>query len=615
MLLEGFLWLAILVSCLAALLLVKGGHAGAVNLMEPQSRLWWGWLLVFYGIVAVVLGLLAILASLAMRRVPVGGVLLRSVAGAILLIALIWNGPVLIRMVSGVADGGLSWITTFAVLSAGSGLAGLALGFFNTKRSLIRVLSLLAAGLCFFALPGASGDDGVEAPDLPVASSTTGERLLVIGLDGADWDFLTPLLDRGDLPNLEALRDKGIWGDLATIRPTRSAPIWTSVVTGLRPKRHGVVNNSVERLRGSYHRLPNQLPLPRGLGVGLLEIFLRQRGLIGLSTVASFDRKVPALWNIATANGSPVDIVNWWASWPAEEIRGHVISDRTHFWRLEARGYVVDRGYVTYPDSLLVDLAPLILRPDQVTRDDALQFMDVSMDEFEEMKTIPYRHHRLKSEFKYFYSMFVSNLRMSLYLMDLGRRDIGKPADQFVLFRVIDQTSHQALEYSEMVDKHLGSSAEEIEKFSRVVTKAYRAADQAVGELLEAFGPGNVVVLSDHGFKLQGRRSRRPTYGHSGSSPPDGIIIASGPAFRSGRVEGLGIYDMMPLFMALKGWPVAEDFVRGVPERVFEESFLRTNLPELIETYGTMRVSLPEGGPIVADDEMVERLRALGYLE
>jgi hypothetical protein len=544
-----------------------------------------------------------------------GGVLLRLSAGLVLLVCLIGNGPVLVRLVAGVADGGRSWITTIAVLAAGSGLAGLALGFFNNKRSLIRALSLLVVGLCFFALPGASSDDGSAEPVFPLASSTTGERLLVIGLDGADWDYLTPLIDRGEMPNLQSLRKEGIWGELETMRPTRSAPIWTSVVTGLQPRRHGVVNNSVERLRGSFHRLPRQLPAPKGLGVGLLEAVLRQRDLIAPSTVASFDRRVPAFWNIATANGSPVDFINWWASWPVEEIRGHIISDRTHFWRSEAKGFVVDRGYVTFPNSLLVDISPLILRPDQVTREDALQFMDVSVDEFEEMKTTPYRHHRLKSEFKYFYSMFVSNVRMSLHLMDLGRRDIGQPADQFVLLRIIDQSSHQALEYSELVDDHLQSSAEEIGKYSRVVSEAYRAADRAVGQLVEAFGPGNVVILSDHGFKLQRPRSRFPTYGHFGASSPDGIIIASGPAFRSGPVENLGIHDMMPLFMALKGWPIAEDFVRGVPEGVLEESFLAAHPPEIIESYGTMQVSLPAGGSIVADEEMVERLRALGYLE
>jgi hypothetical protein len=72
---------------------------------------------------------------------------------------------------------------------------------------------------------------------------------------------------------------------------------------------------------------------------------------------------------------------------------------------------------------------------------------------------------------------------------------------------------------------------------------------------------------------------------------------------------------MMPLFLALKGWPVANDFVKGVPTHVFKESFLEKHPVETIDSYGTRTVSLPEEGPIVADDEMIERLRALGYLD
>ena len=504
-----------------------------------------------------------------------------------------------------------------AAILALLGLGALAAGLSWTRPNTVRG-SVLACGsgmLCCASWSLIQGDAGPEFCDSQGAVSSTNERLLVIGLDGADWDYLDPLIDRGELPNLLALRETGAWGELETVRPTRSAPIWTSVVTGVEPRRHGVVNNSVERLRGSYHRLPNTLPLPRGLGVALVESLLRRGGYISPSTVASFDRRVPAFWNIATRNDSSVDFVNWWASWPVEQIRGHMVSDRTHFWRSQAKGHSADRGFVTYPDSLLLDLSSLIMRPDQVTREHALEFMEVSADEFEEMKTTPYRHHRLKSEFKYLYSMFVSNIRISLHLMDSSRQEIGQPSDQFVLLRIIDQASHQALEYSDLVEDHLKSTPEEIEKYSQVVTRVYRAADQAVGQLVEAFGEGNVVILSDHGFKLLRPRSRYATYGHFGASTPDGIFIASGPAFQPGPVEGLGIYDMMPLLLALKGWPVAKDFVRGVPAQVFRESFLEQHPAKTIDSYGTMTVSLPEEGPIVADDEMIERLRALGYLD
>jgi predicted AlkP superfamily phosphohydrolase/phosphomutase len=600
---------------LVALLLVKCGSPVAVGLLEPQGRLWWRWLLAFYLPIALGVGILVTVVTTALRSPRLSRVVLQAISAGVLLTLLVMNWACTIALLTGADGSGPSWMVGGAAILALLALGALAAGLSWTRPNTVRGVSLLAAAACFAALPGAYS----EMPDLnsviPRAVSSTNERLLVIGLDGADWDYLDPLIDRGELPNLLALRETGAWGELETVRPTRSAPIWTSVVTGVEPRRHGVVNNSVERLRGSYHRLPNTLPLPRGLAVALVESLLRRGGYISPSTVASFDRRVPAFWNIATRNNSSVDFVNWWASWPVEQIRGHMVSDRTHFWRSQAKGHSADRGFVTYPDSLLLDLSSLIMRPDQVTREHALEFMEVSADEFEEMKTTPYRHHRLKSEFKYLYSMFVSNIRISLHLMDSSRQEIGQPSDQFVLLRIIDQASHQALEYSDLVEDHLKSTPEEIEKYSQVVTRVYRAADQAVGQLVEAFGEGNVVILSDHGFKLLRPRSRYATYGHFGASTPDGIFIASGPAFQPGPVEGLGIYDMMPLLLALKGWPVAKDFVRGVPAQVFRESFLEQHPAKTIDSYGTMAVSLPAEGPIVADDEMIERLRALGYLD
>lgn len=175
--------------------------------------------------------------------------------------------------------------------------------------------------------------------------------------------------------------------------------------------------------------------------------------------------------------------------------------------------------------------------------------------------------------------------------------------------------SHQALEYSELVEDHLQASSEELEKYGQVVSEAYRAADRAVGRLIESFGRTNVVILSDHGFKLLRPRSRFRTYGHFGPRTPDGIFIAAGPAFRSGRVEGLGIYDVMPMVLYLKGWPVAKDFVKGVPTEVFKEAFLAQYPVQTIDSDGAMRAELPTDSPLVADDEMVERLRALGYLD
>ena len=613
-LIESALWSGVLVGLLATELLIWGGSAAATELLVPQRWVWWRALQPYYLGGSLIVGGLLALSSRLVRGQRIARWLLQVLA-AVVLVVVLWLDRVPLESVltSGQGASGSGWIAIGAVLGL-VGLGVVASGGLWTRPWLTRSILLALAGGSGWAL-ARGGADGADRPvSFGPAANTLHDRLLVIGLDGADWDFIEPLIAKGDLPHLAALRDRGAWGELETMRPTRSAPIWTSVVTGVEPKRHGVVNNSVERLRGSFRRLPGSLELPRGLGLDWIVETLRWRGRIAPSTVASFDRRVPAFWTIATVNESPVDFVNWWASWPAEQVFGRMVSDRIHFWRLRAKGFAVGEDHITYPDSLSEDLEPLVMRPDQVTREQVLEFMDISEREFEEMKTTPYRHHLLKSEFKYLYSMYVTNLRIALELLDSGRGTSGPAPDLFVLFRIIDQASHQALQYSELVADHLGSSDEEVAKYGRVVSEAYRAADRAVGMLVEAFGEGNIVILSDHGFELATRK-RRQIYDHVGGNPPAGILIAAGEGLAGGPVEGLSVYDMMPLFLYLKGWPVAADFVSDVPTALITAERLARQPVERRDSYGEMTVSLPEEGGLVADDEMVERLRALGYLD
>lgn len=39
-------------------------------------------------------------------------------------------------------------------------------------------------------------------------------KVFVLGLDGATWDVLEPLIQDGWLPNLARLREQGAWGSL-----------------------------------------------------------------------------------------------------------------------------------------------------------------------------------------------------------------------------------------------------------------------------------------------------------------------------------------------------------------------------------------------------------------
>jgi predicted AlkP superfamily phosphohydrolase/phosphomutase len=76
-------------------------------------------------------------------------------------------------------------------------------------------------------------------------------RVLVIGLDGATWDLMTPWIEAGKLPNLAKLQQKGAAGPLAsTIHPV-TTPAWISFMTGRTQGQHGVYDH-VRRRPGSY---------------------------------------------------------------------------------------------------------------------------------------------------------------------------------------------------------------------------------------------------------------------------------------------------------------------------------------------------------------------------
>jgi Type I phosphodiesterase / nucleotide pyrophosphatase len=66
------------------------------------------------------------------------------------------------------------------------------------------------------------------------------DRLLIIGLDGATFDVITPWAQEGKLPNLRKLLENGAHGALKSTIPPMSPPAWTSFMTGKNPGKHGV---------------------------------------------------------------------------------------------------------------------------------------------------------------------------------------------------------------------------------------------------------------------------------------------------------------------------------------------------------------------------------------
>jgi len=596
----------LLAATLATLLLVARNGLAPVQHPLSFGLALWGWVALFYSAVGFAGLLVATVVSLLAGLRPLPRWTVFAAAALFTSVALVSNP----RAVSSLFT--LQGQTPFRVLVPASALlcalALVAVGAPVTRGGAgIRFLALLAVGSGLLALVPEAGRRG-EARVASADPHLRGLRFVLVGVDGADWDLMEPLMARGELPHFGAIKESGAWGRLETLRPTLSPAIWTSMVTGKRPRRHGVLDFTTRRLRGVEESLPGLHPLNR-LGFAFLLGRLEAAGQIFEAPITSFTRRVPAFWNVATSRGSPVSVVNWWGTWPAEPVLGDVVSERAYYHELVHRGKPGRPDGLTYPEDLYPQIAPRIVLPDDVTLAEARAFMDVSAAEFEGMRVKhPSPLTGIANEFTYFHSTFATNERLALDLLERSRRRYGQPADLLVLFRLVDKTCHTALVYSELAEEHPGASSDDLRRYGRVVSEAYRAADRALGRIQEAFGPGNVIVVSDHGFRLEGARA-----GHS--QAPPGVFLAAGPAFRPGRVDGLSVLDVMPLLLYLKGFPVARDFDGRLPTETLQPGLLAASPPRHIASYGRQGQGgrRPEGASDV-DAAMIERLRALGYL-
>ncbi len=65
-------------------------------------------------------------------------------------------------------------------------------------------------------------------------------RFLVLGLDGATFDLLDPLMAEGEMPFLARLAGGGLRAPLASVYPPKTIPAWYSFATGLDPGALGI---------------------------------------------------------------------------------------------------------------------------------------------------------------------------------------------------------------------------------------------------------------------------------------------------------------------------------------------------------------------------------------
>jgi arylsulfatase A-like enzyme len=296
-------------------------------------------------------------------------------------------------------------------------------------------------------------------------------KLLIIGLDGATWSVIDPLLEQGRMPNLARLLERGTRCVSTAIEPALSPIIWTSLASGKLPEKHGVTHffNTAKNVR------------------------------------------CRRLWDILEKEGRSIGLFGWPVTWPPRPIDGFMIPslfardnstfpDELHFvkdlesglqkgWRerIELIAKAMRHGLRA---ATVAQIARYALARRRTASRAQPALAQTDLDQFAEQRFL--------------------KLEMQLDIFEYLTRAY-KPDMASFYMNQIDAFSHRFWRYYEpqLFDD---VSEKDVERYGGLVPQVYEAADRAVGRLMQLAEKDTVLaVISDHGFEAtdtgaQGRK-------------------------------------------------------------------------------------------------------------
>ncbi len=366
-------------------------------------------------------------------------------------------------------------------------------------------------------------------------------KVLVIGLDALGWDLVLPLVKRGLMPNMARLMNAGTWGPMKTIVPILSPLIWTTMATGVSPDVHGI-----------------------------LDFAQRDPKTGQIMPITSKQRKVPAIWNMASAMGKTTDVVAWWATWPAERINGVMVSDRLY--------YSLTAG-MHLKQSITNPLPDLVYPPEETQR-----FLDLRKraEKETDWRTIRYFINIPEAEYDAsiskdvgwqdpidgFRRMFIAT---RLYFGSALMLAADHPDLLMVYIEGTDEIGHIMAPYVYPPTLH-NVSPERAAILAASVPRYHQIVDRWIGRLLKVcpLDQYTVFIMSDHGFRW-GKTRPRGLSGTAGPTAPmwhkqpASFLLAGKGIKRLGHItKWQSVYDVTPTLAALLGIPPDQRW-RGHP--------------------------------------------------
>ncbi|MCK9463528.1 MAG: alkaline phosphatase family protein [Proteobacteria bacterium] len=468
-------------------------------------------------------------------------------------------------------------------------------------RALAIVLLLSLAAAC-------GADDAAKPPEkkaaaakpVPPPPAPVTRPLLLVGIDGATWDLIDPLLQDGALPNLAKLLESGARAPLKTYEPTLSPLIWTTIATGVLPGVHGIRSFAA--------------PVP---GTGKTAI------------VSSNMRRVKALWNHLSDQGTTVGVIGWWATYPAEEVNGFVVSDQANDMRRDNYMLALDLDVsagekaaadprAVWPKELGAEIGGELALPTSITREQLARFFELPEGRADLLDEKNVDDEDILSVFKFAYLIDASFLEAGVRALEKRR-----PTFAAIYLNGLDAAEHHFWKYM-APEKFRDVPAADVARYEDVIRNYYIYMDEALGRLLALYplDTATVIVVSDHGHVANAAydpKSKdhfaRVCSGTHDRAPPGVIAIAGKDVVPGADLGGASVLDITPTVLALLGAPVGEE----MPGRVLEQAISK----EFLEGHPIRRVKALSKGwkhsdapiPSRMNEALQEKLRGLGYIE
>jgi predicted AlkP superfamily phosphohydrolase/phosphomutase len=378
-------------------------------------------------------------------------------------------------------------------------------------------LAFLLLGVSLTCLParGQAGQAETKVQARP--------RVIILGVNGAEWDILRPLLLRGQLPNLARVIAQGVSGKLRTVSAPNCPKVYSVFETGVPPEQNGITGFIVR----------------------------------GTTANTSMLRAQP-LWSILSRSGVTVGMANVPATFPVRPVNGYMISG------MLTRGKNCEDGLLCSPKlSEVEDGDAVYPRP-------MLAELERNVGDFYiDCARMPSAKDLLGHEAAVVYTWLAQvaktreqQRRLFDYLL------ANHPTDfTFLAQSCEDRVGHWLYPIQPFnVGYNPRVNAVNVEAFP----DQYRALDKVLGTILKHVDRNTTLfIISDHGIKpLRDPEAPRMKMDHGGTTPiiakhdfmdgddVPGLLIAMGPGIKRGvRIAGfhMSVFDIAPTILHIYG--------------------------------------------------------------